>query len=65
MNNGNVNNNNKNNDKYVWPVRSGEWSPSPVWFLPRFYRFHAERGNNNRLSVKPLIDKEVWFALQL
>jgi RNA-directed DNA polymerase len=24
-NNGNVNNDNKTNNNYVWPVRSGEW----------------------------------------
>ncbi len=26
MNNGNVNNNNKSNNNYVWPVRGGEWN---------------------------------------
>jgi len=29
MNNGNVNNDDKNNSNYVWPVRSGEWEASP------------------------------------
>ncbi len=27
MNDGNVNNNNKTNNNYVWPVRAGEWTP--------------------------------------
>jgi hypothetical protein len=27
MNDGNVNNDNKNNNNYVWPVRAGEWTP--------------------------------------
>jgi len=25
LNNGNVNNDNKTNNNYVWPVRGGEW----------------------------------------
>lgn len=27
LNNGNVNNNDKTNTNYVWPVRGGEWWP--------------------------------------
>ncbi len=33
MYDGNVNNNNKTNNNYVWPVRAGEWfnkTPSPL-----------------------------------
>ncbi|MBF0539486.1 MAG: DUF1566 domain-containing protein [Nitrospirae bacterium] len=33
MNDGNVNANDKSNNNYVWPVRSGEWLP-PLFSMP-------------------------------
>ncbi len=36
MNDGNVNNNNKTNNNYVWPVRGGEWNPA----LPHLFSFY-------------------------
>ena len=39
MNNGNVNNNNKSNTSYVWPVRAGEWKPDNIGKMPPHFSF--------------------------
>ena len=62
MNNGNVNNNNKTNNNYVWPVRSGE--RYPLFSLERLYLAYEacrkrKRGTMNAIAFESRLFEEL------
>jgi hypothetical protein len=54
MNDGNVNNDNKNNNNYVWPVRSGEWEAPPRVLFAELYRSYLNCRRNKRNTINAL-----------
>ena len=54
MNNGNVNNNNKTNNNYVWPVRGGAWEASPRVLFDELYLSYLRCRRNKRSSINAL-----------
>jgi retron-type reverse transcriptase len=54
MNNGTVNNNNKNNSYSVWPVRSGEWEATPRVIFPELYRSYYRCRRTKRSTLNAL-----------
>jgi len=53
--NGNVNNDNKGNNNYVWPVRSGEWSPLYELFsFENLYRCYLKCRKSKRNTINAL-----------
>ncbi len=53
MNDGNVNANDKSNNNYVWPVRSGEWLP-PLFSFEDLYRCYLKCRRNKRKTMNAL-----------
>jgi RNA-directed DNA polymerase len=60
MDNGNVNNNHKSNNNYVWPVRAGECAPPPFSFEALYASYRKCRRNKRRTinALKFEIDAE-------
>ncbi len=54
MNNGNVNNNNKTNNNYVWPVRSGAWEASPRALFGGLHHSYLRCRENKRNTLNAL-----------
>lgn len=51
--NGNVNNNNKTNNNYVWPVRLGEWLP-PLFSFENLYDSYRRCRKRKRNTINAL-----------
>ena len=54
MNDGNVNNNNKTNNNYVWPVRGGEWKASPRVLFAELYQSYLRCRRNKRSTLNAM-----------
>ncbi|HBG07860.1 MAG: hypothetical protein A2075_16110 [Geobacteraceae bacterium GWC2_58_44] len=54
MNDGNVNNNNKTNSLYVWPVRGGAWEASPGVLFAELYHSYLRCRRNKRSTINAL-----------